>query len=95
MPTTISLANYKTALAALIDAVAAGDWDEANTQYLTAVAQNAGLPTKMGDEGSFSERQASLAELKKAIDAAQAASTAAADTRRLVVGRTGFQGANR
>jgi hypothetical protein len=66
--TAISDANFKTALGECYDAVAAANVEDARKWYRLAVIQHKGLAATGSAAGVGVARQASLDEIKAAID---------------------------
>ena len=88
MPTTISVSSFQTACAAVADAVDSEDWDTAYKKYAKAEAIHSGLEVHAGDQGSYVRRRETLDGLKRALDAARAATLQIGEHSRFVRTRT-------
>lgn len=91
MATTISVAAFQAACAAVGDAILSGDRDTAYKQLGVAEAINAGLEVQVTDAGSSIQRRDSLAGLRTTLETTFAAITPESETSRFIRGRTNFQ----
>ena len=91
MATTITVAAFQAACAAVGDAVLASDRATAYQQYAVAEAINAGLEVAVADAGSSIRRREALTGLKTALNTAFPVMTQQAESSRFIMGKTGFR----
>jgi len=84
MAVEITVAYFRTTLAACGDAVEAADWATAKQQWAVAEIVNAGLDLVSEFNNHKIERRQSLDGVKAAIDQVETAVASAADTRRIL-----------
>ncbi len=95
MVTSITLANFQTALGECHDAIEAENWAKARKEYAKATAQVSGLASLLERE-DFKLQRASLDSLGRALDATEPAVEQRRDRgKRAVTARTGFSASDR
>jgi len=96
LATSISKANFQTALGNCYDAIDSESWASAWKYYAMAEAQHAGLLKSSSGDGMAMERRASLEGLKDAIKAAESGVDQRAGAgNRLITARTGYSARGR